>query len=213
MFASNPQHVFRPLSSSNNENIVAPAKSTMNGAMNKTPAASNKSRRALGDISNRKQGRITSGAQSTKKPQGVRLQLQRNPLTTKTPAPNKKKEVSFLPRPTQAKQVPSVKILSDLGSSKSTTSHTSAQVSLLKNKSKVTISDPIEDIERPAGRLWIDEPDDYSIGSVSLPEINWKASRQQLNELAIKQREEEDAREDAAYNEYIEQTLKNDGKY
>ena len=189
----------------------------MNGSStSKTPAASSKQRRALGDISNRKQARSNGaggGSQALKKTPGLR---QRNPVTTKTPALNKKKEVTFLPRPTQVKQAPSVLILPDLGSSKATNnSQTPAQKNLPKSKSKTTLPahDPVDDIERSAGRLWIDEPDDYSCGSVSLPEINWEATRKRQLELRIKKKEEEEAQEEAEYNAYIEKTFEDDGKW
>lgn len=206
MFASNPRQVFRQL---NNENPVASAK-TSNiglGSTSKTPASS-KQRRALGDISNRKQGK-TNGGLVPQKTQGVRLQPQRNPLSTKTSGLSKKKEVTFLPRPTQAKQASTVKFLSDRGENKSITKHP-VQKSLLKNKLKTSVN--VDDIERPAGRLWIDEPDDYSVGSVSLPEINWGASYKKQQELRVKWTKEEQEREDAAYDEYIKKALEDDGK-
>ena len=211
MFASNPHTVFRHL---NNENSVATAKSNTNASTSKTPATSSKQRRALGDISNRKQGNVTGGGNIVlKKTQGLRVQQQRNPLTTKTPGLTKKKEVTFLPRPTQqTKQAaPLVNILPELGSSKSKTLPLPAQKSVIKSKSKASVKkEPVDDIERPAGRLWIDEPDDYSCGSVSLPEIDWAASYQRRQEYMIKAKEEAEAEEDAALHYKFEKALEED---
>lgn len=203
MFASNPHQVFRQL---NNENQVASVKSTgaAHGSVSKTPAAS-KQRRALGDISNRKQGNLNGGGGVVlaKKTQGLRLQPQRNPLATKTPGLTKKNGVTFLPRPSQTKSAQSVSIFPDLGTNKST-SKRPAQKSSLKNKFVSIANDPVDDIERPAGRLGIEEVDDYSCGSVSLPDIDWEAARKKRHDLRIQWKKEEEALEDSAYNEHIE---------
>lgn len=206
----------------NNENPSIPSKTNnLAHSVTKTPAASSKQRRALGDISNRKQGGGGGGGKGLsvvpKKTPGLRLQpqQQRNPLTTKTPGLSKKKEVAFLPRPTtQIKQAPTVNILPDFG--KSTTSQQPAQKSVLKNNSKTIVeNDPVDDIERPAGRLWIEEPDDNSYTSISLPEIDWDAAYQKRQERRLKWEKEEEARENAAYNKYMENAFveDKDGKY
>lgn len=144
----------------------------------------------------------------TKKTPGLRLQLQpqRNPLSTKTPKLTKKNPVAFLPRPTQVKQVSTVNILPDFGASQSVNQRPT-QKSALKNKTKVVVNDPVDDVERPAGRLWEDQHDDYSCTSLSLPESNWEASYKKRHELRIKYHLEQETLEDESYDKYIEKVL------
>lgn len=247
MFASNQQQVFRRLSA-NNENVVRSTSTNggsvtkpssngsssgnggiMNGAMSKTPAANtNKTRRALGDISNRKgqnesiiHSGTVAGATNLKKaptPGGLRLfsqqkmaQQNQQRRSTKT---SKRPEVSFLPRSSSITQAPLVTIFPD---AKSTKSHAvSAPKSILKNR----LEEVIDDIEVPAGRMWVDQQDDYddsSIGSLSLPGAatlleDYHAAARKRHAALLKSNLEEEQREQSAFEEYEKKLLEEEGK-
>ncbi|CAB9519388.1 expressed unknown protein [Seminavis robusta] len=232
MFASNHHQVFRQMNHNNNEDTSAgPMKhngefknsASSFGAVSKTPAASSKQRRALGDISNRNRGGIDQSA-GPKKSTGLRLQQQqqqpqRNALSViKTPGLSKKKEVAFLPRPSQAKLAPSnVTILPDLGNSKTPKSMGQLhKKSASKSKAKVTFHEPVEEIEKSAGRLWIDEPaDDDSYSSISIPGIatlrqDYKATAKRGRAIRLKKQQEEAERDDLALEQYIEEVFASD---
>jgi hypothetical protein len=224
MLASNhPQVLHQLLGNTGDENSLGPIKNNelKNGTsqgISKTPAESSKQRRALGDISNRKRDILNDS--SVKKGTGLRLHHQQsNPLSTlKTPGFSKNKEVSFLPRATQTKQASSVNILPDLGNiNKTPKAHHQLPKSHLK-QGRVTIQESlVEESEKSAGRLWIDEPDDISFDSVSLPGAetlmkDWMANCSKSRARRFKMQEEQKQREELAWHKHVEEVFANDGK-
>jgi hypothetical protein len=225
MLASNHPHVLHQLlGNTGDENSLGPIKNNevlKNGTsqgINKTPAKSIKQRRALGDISNRKRGILNDS--SVKKGTGLQLHHQQsNPLSTlKTPGFSKNKEVAFLPRPTHTKHASSVNILPDLGIiNKSPKAHHQLPKSHVK-KGRVTIQESlVEEREKSAGRLWIDEPDDISCDSISLPGAetlrkDWMANCRQSRARRLNLREEQEQREELVWDNHVEEVFANDGK-
>ena len=241
MFASNHQQVFRRqlstngsnMNSNNSDNVVKANKSNstvMNGAMSKTPAASSsKQRRALGDISNRKQGKShnNGGGVSLKKaptPGGLRIL----PLQPQQQRSSKRSEVSFLPRPTisssTTKQAPLMTIFPDANNNKSKAPKSILKRTTNTKSSTVMMDDAVDDIELPAGRLWIDQQADFdddddncSLGSLSLPGAatlleDYHPAVRKRHALRLKMTLEEERREQAAFEEYEKKLFEEDGK-
>jgi len=273
MFASNHHQVFRPTSNSSNniENVAAvPAAKNLNdNSTSKTPGGgTSKTRRALGDISNRKQGRsagrsggakesnagvIVKKASSSsvlrplgQQKQSHQQQQKRAPLllsTQTTPglSSNKRSEVAFLPRSSQAKAATSsssiVNILPDVMKPKSMNDRTLPKSFLKHNShnnkllSNTSLRGPnhglewdtsVDDIEMPAGRLWVDQLEldeqEDSIGEVSLlgaltVREDWEAVCQAGHEYRLKMQREDDQRAEAALEDYEKKLLEEEGQY
>jgi hypothetical protein len=229
MFASNHHQIFRP--SINNENsAILPAKSNGDGSgtVSKTPAASGKQRRALGDISNRKGGGLggnnngsNKGAVLPKKSQtpGVRLQQTRAPFSStngksKTPGlSSKKSEIAVLPR--HGKTASSSSAVNILPMHNKSVARNKMEA---ENKAKVTFEEPVDDIEKPAGRLWVDQLDYDDDTSLSLPGAatlreDWAAADLARHKRRLEQMDETDQRADAALDELVAKQLQEDGTY
>ena len=230
---SNGGDVTKPNSNSNGNSNVG----IMNGAMSKTPAAtSSKVRRALGDISNRKGHNSSNnngggGTISLKKaptPGGLRLfsqqqQTQQQQRSTKTPGlqSSKRSEVSFMPRLSSGttlqgkpQNAPLMTIFPDAKNNKSKAAV--APKSILKNRHE----DVVDDIELPAGRLWIEQQDDLddsiSLGSLSLPGAatlleDYHAAARKRHAARLKMNLEEDEQELLAFEEYQAKLLEEEG--
>ena len=201
----------------------------MNGAMSKTPAAkTNKTRRALGDISNRKgqnsSNSIFGGAgkainiKKAPVPNSHRLfshqnQQHQQQRSTKASvvATSKRSEVSFLPRSSTA---PPIAIFPDTKNTKSEV--LLAPKSILKSRQE----DVVDDIEIAAGRLWVDQQDDIedrSVGSLSLPGAatfmeDYKAAVRKSHAARLKNNLEEEKREKIAFEAYEKKLLEEEGK-
>lgn len=239
MFASNHHQVFR--SSLNNENTaVLPVKSNDAGpgTVTKTPGASGEQRRALGDISNRKSRGLrnnsnnnknsSNGAKLLKKAQTTGGNLQpRKALSinangsastsSKTPSLIKSTENAFLPRQSQAK-----KTSSSLELLLPVQNETFDKLSLAARgdkKGALAVDGLIDDIEMPAGRLWIEQLED-DIGddtSLSLPGAatmreDWAAFTVRRHERRIQLQDENDRRLDEAYDAFVAKQLQEEGK-
>jgi hypothetical protein len=209
MFASHPHQVFRQI---NNENPVHASKiNNSNVANSKTPAASSKQRRALGDISNRKQVEGYGTGVGAKKMTRLLLHQQSNPLSTNPPKLYNTTEAAFLPRPAQIKHDPSVQILPEYGKGKHMF-QSSEQKILLQNEVLNITTDHVDDIEVPAGRLWADQQDDDSYEDAAVSESNWEDCMTKRHEYRLKCSREEKERNEAEYQASLEMYFRHDGK-
>lgn len=191
------------------------------GTVSKTPAAPGKQRRVLGDISNRTGGGGLGNNNNNndivpKKAQTPASHLKpRMPLsstrkqvkaTTTTPGLSKRPELAILPRNTQTKAASSYN-----NENKNRTKSTKA-------KSIVTFEEPIDDIEKPAGRLWNDQPEYDDDTSLSLPgaatmQEDWVDLCRARYSYSLKLQDEANARADSALEEVVAKQLQEDGEY
>ena len=231
MFASNNHQIFRP-SSVNNENVTAvlPSKNsngvdaTGPGTVSKTPAASGKQRRALGDISNRK-GTATTGLGNK---HGAAAVLPKK--TQATPrlglsSSSKKNKTSSAGIPSSA-VLPRTQVLKPSSKTVNILPVPNKMSSLQKateSKMKVTFEEPVDDIEKPAGRLWEEQlaydDDDSSETSLSLLpgaatlKEDWAAANMARYQHRLQQLDEAEQREEVALDEMVAKQLQDDGKF
>ena len=110
---------------------------------------------------------------------------------------------------------PLVTIFPDAKNNKSKAA--AAPKSILKNRHE----DVVDDIEFPAGRLWIEQQDDFddsiSLGSLSLPGAatlleDYHAAARKRHAARLKMNLEEEQREQLAFEEYQKKLLEEEGK-
>jgi hypothetical protein len=234
MFASNHHQIFRPSSSLNNENVttVLPSKNsnggdaTGPGTVSKTPAASGKQRRALGDISNRKGTGATTGLGNSNKHGNAAVLPKKTQATPRLAASSSSKKNKTSSAGIQSSAVlPRTQVLKP--SSKSVNilpvpNEMSALRKATETKTKVTFEEPVDDIEKPAGRLWeeqlaYDDDDSSEVSLSLLPgaatlKEDWAAANMARYQRRLQQLDDAEQREEAALDEMVAKQLQEDGK-
>ena len=194
---------------SNNENAVLNSKQTAN----KTPAASSRSRRAFGDISNKKAPLASNGGSK----ETVVLKPRNSGITTtrkqqslipnlSSTIPSKTRSQSKLPRRTINFPLPRTQLKLP-------------EAATITKSSSITqsLGSPVDPVERPSGRTWLqqlengDHDDDWSATS-SVDEDFKRAMWEDWGESLRETHEEEKAKreqlEDFEFQEHINRVMK-----